>query len=395
MIKKIQDANVTKQTVILRLDFNIPYSNGKSNDISRIEKSKETILFLIKNANKVVIVSHFGRPNGNINEDLSLKKLLGYLQDILATDVTFLPSLEIEICRKEIRSAPFPSVFLLENIRFSKLEEENDPDFSFNLASLGDIYCNDAFSVSHRAHASTQGITNYIPSFAGFLVQRELKALSLVLDQPLKPVAAIVGGSKISTKIEILNNLSNKVDFLIIGGAMANTFLNAKGYGIGNSLTEKKMLKTAETLIKELKSKKTKLVLPQDIVCASSLNNVGDIQTLSVDSCPIDKMILDIGPLTQKYIIDIISKSKTLIWNGPLGAFEIPPFDQGTNSLAKYVANRSFKRKLTSVAGGGDTVSALKTSASLSKFSYVSTAGGAFLEWLEGKSLPGIESLKL
>ena len=237
MIKKIQDAKIKKQTVVVRLDLNVPYSNGKSSDTSRIEKTKETIQHLIKNENRVVILSHFGRPNGKINKDLSLRKLLGYLNEILNLDIKFLPSLEIDLCSKEIEAAPFPSIFLLENVRFSKLEELNDPDFSSKLASLGNVYCNDAFSVSHRAHASTQGITNYLPSFAGFLVQSELKALSLALDQPIKPVTAIVGGSKISTKIELLNNLSNKVEYLIIGGAMANTFLSAQGYGIGISLT--------------------------------------------------------------------------------------------------------------------------------------------------------------
>jgi len=395
MVKKIQDANVKKQTVVLRLDLNIPYSNGKSDDISRIEKSKETIIFLIKNANKVVIISHFGRPNGKINEDLSLKILLKYLQEALGINIIFLPSLEIDICKKEIDSAPFPSVFLLENLRFSRLEEDNSPGFSFKLASLGDIYCNDAFSVSHRAHASTQGITKYLPSFAGFLMQSELQALSLALDQPLKPIAAIVGGSKISTKIEILNNLSNRVDFLIIGGAMANTFLRAQGYGIGNSLTEDRMTETAREIIQEIKSKKCELVLPLDIVCANSLNKTTKTHIYSIDYCPKDQMILDIGPLTQKNIMDIIDKSKTLIWNGPLGAFETYPFDHGTNNIAIHAVKRTFEGQLISVAGGGDTVSALKKSASVSKFTYVSTAGGAFLEWLEGKSLPGVESLKL
>ena len=395
MIKKIQDAKIKKQTVVLRLDLNIPFSNGKSGDTSRIEKTKETIHYLIKNKNKVVIISHFGRPNGRINKDLSLRKLLGYLNEILNLDIKFLPSLEIDLWSKEIEAAPFPSIFLLENIRFSKLEELNDPDFSSKLSSLGDVFCNDAFSVSHRAHASTQGITNYIPSFAGFLVQSELKALSLALDKPLKPVTAIVGGSKISTKIELLDNLSNKVEYLIIGGAMANTFLSAQGYGIGISLTEKKMIHTAEKIIQELKYKKCELVLPLDIVCANSLNGKKEAKTFKVDCCPVDKMILDIGIQSQKNIMDIINKSKTLIWNGPLGAFETRPFDQGTNNIANFVANRTSKMQLISIAGGGDTVSALKTSASISKFSYVSTAGGAFLEWLEGKSLPGIESLKL
>ena len=395
MIKRIQDANAKKRTIVLRLDLNIPFSNGKSSDISRIEKVKDTIIFLIKNLNKVIIISHFGRPDGKINKDLSLKNLMGYLQELLNLEIIFLPSLEIDAHKKQINVAPYPSVFLLENLRFSKLEENNDPNFSFKLASLGDIYCNDAFSVSHRAHASTQGITNYLPSFGGFLVQSELKALSIALDQPSKPVAALVGGSKISTKIDILNNLSDKIDYLIIGGAMANTFLKAQGFEVGISLIETEMIKNAETIINGLKSKKCELVLPLDIVCAQALNFTADRHTFSVNGCPKDKMILDVGPLTCKKIMSLIDKTKTFIWNGPMGAFEVQPFDKGTNTIAKHVANRTIEKKLISIAGGGDTVSALKVSGSVPKFSYVSTAGGAFLEWLEGKSLPGIESLKL
>ena len=395
MIKKIQDAEAKNRTVILRLDLNIPFSNGKSNDISRIEKVKDTVLFLVKNSNKVVILSHFGRPKGKINKDLSLKNLLGYLEEILNLEIIFLPSLEIGIYKKQIASAPNPSVFLLENVRFSSLEENNDPDFSSKLASLGDIYCNDAFSASHRAHASTQGITNYLPSFAGFLIQNELKALSVGLDQPLKPVAAIVGGSKISTKIDVLNNLSNRIDYLIIGGAMANTFLKAQGFEVGVSLIETEMIMKAKAIIKDLKSKKCELVLPLDIVCSNTLIDVADVHTFDIDCCPTDKMILDVGPKSCRAIMSIIDKSKTFIWNGPLGAFEIKPFDKGTNTIAKYVAKRTVQKRLLSIAGGGDTVSALKASSSVPKFSYVSTAGGAFLEWLEGKSLPGIESLKL
>ena len=395
MIKRIQDANAKKRTIILRLDLNIPFSNGKSADISRIKKVKDTVLFLVKNLNKVIILSHFGRPDGKVNKDLSLIHLMGYLQKVLNLKIKFLPSLEIEMHKEQIESAPFPSVFLLENIRFSKLEENNDPTFSHKLASLGDIYCNDAFSVSHRAHASTQGITRHLPSFAGFLIQDELKALSMALDQPEQPVVALVGGSKISTKIDILNNLSDKIDYLIIGGAMANTFLKAQGYEVGVSLFEPKMIENAEKIISSLKSKECELVLPLDIVCAHGLDDIADGGTFNVNNCPKDRMILDVGPLTCKKIINVIDNSKTFIWNGPMGAFEIRPFDQGTNIIAKYVAKRTIEKKLISIAGGGDTVSALKISGSVPKFSYVSTAGGAFLEWLEGKSLPGVESLKL
>jgi phosphoglycerate kinase len=316
------------------------------------------------------------------------------MEDIFKIKIKFFPVLEFERCRKDIDSSPFPSVFLFENLRFLPQEENNDPDFSCNLASLGDVYCNDAFSVSHRAHASTQGITNYLPSFAGFLVQRELSALSLALDRPLKPVSAIVGGSKISTKLAILNHLADKVDFLIVGGAMANTFLKAQGYDVGKSLIEEKMIKIAKKILTDLELKNCKLVLPVDAVCASSLHEGDGAKTFNVDLCPSNKMILDIGPASQENIIKVINKSKTLIWNGPLGAFEFSPFDRATNELARYVAKSTSDNKITSVAGGGDTVSALKASCSAAKFSYVSTAGGAFLEWLEGKKLPGIESLK-
>ena len=255
-IKKIQDANIRKKTVVLRLDLNVPYSDGQIGDLSRIERAKKTVLFLINSSNKVVILSHFGRPNGKISADLSLRKILVHLEKIMGIKITFFSSFDLEVCQKKIHDAPFPSLFLLENIRYLRHEEKNDPDLSFQLGSLGDIYCNDAFSVSHRAHASTQGITNHLPSFAGFLMQKELTALSNALENPKKPVSAIVGGSKVSTKLDILNNLSDKVDFLIVGGAMANTFLNAQGFDIGTSLVEKKMLGTAKTIIEKLKSSK-------------------------------------------------------------------------------------------------------------------------------------------
>ena len=282
------------------------------------------MLFLIS-SNKVVILSHFGRPNGKISADLSLKKILVPLEKIIGIKITFFSSFDLEVCQKKIHDAPFPSLFLLENIRFLRHEEKNDPDLSFQLGSLGDIYCNDAFSVSHRAHASTQGITNHLPSFAGFLMQKELAALSNALENPTKPVSAIVGGSKVSTKLDILNNLSDKVDYLIVGGAMANTFLNAQGFDIGTSLVEKKMLGTAKTIIEKLKSSKCRLILPMDVICAHSLKDGVNTEIFKINSCPPNKMILDIGPLSQKNIQNIINKSKTVIWNGPLGAFEFQP----------------------------------------------------------------------
>ena len=394
LIRKLQDFNAKKKTVLLRLDFNVPIINGELTDSSRIERTVPTINFLLSQGAKVIIMSHFGRPKGAFKSNLSLEKLIKFIEPIFNKKLLFFPNFDFNKIRSEIESNPYPSLFLLENTRFLEGEEQNDIALSKELASLGDFFCNDAFSASHRAHASTEGISRFLPSCAGFLIQEELLALSETLEEPERPIAAIVGGAKISTKLNVLNNLIQKVDFLIIGGAMANTMLYAKGMKIGKSLIEIEMIDIAKNITSQANSTNCQIILPTDIVCAKSLEeNIASL-TYDSDNCPEDMMILDIGVKTQSYIKDVINKCKTLIWNGPLGAFEIKPFDESTLSIAKHVANNTKERKLRSVAGGGDTVSALKIASVENNLSYISTAGGAFLEWLEGKKLPGIESLK-
>jgi len=394
VIKALQDFDVKNKTVLLRLDLNVPIVNGVLTDASRIERTIPTINFLLKKGAKVVILSHFGRPNGTTDPNLSLKKLVNFIEPMVNNRVVFLPTFDILKNKLAIEKGSFPSLFLLENARFMKGEEKNDPILSAELASLGDIFCNDAFSTSHRAHATTEGISRYLPSCAGFLIQEELKALSEALENPEKPVSAIVGGSKISTKLNVLKNLIGKVDFLIIGGAMANTLLLAKGKKIGKSLVENDMLEIAKEIMKIAKTAKCEIILPIDIVCAENLTEGIPSSSYNSDSCPDNMMILDAGIKSEAHIKNFLTKSKTLIWNGPLGAFEIRPFEKSTVNIAKYAAERTIDRKLVSIAGGGDTLSALKIASVDKKFSYISTAGGAFLEWLEGKSLPGIESLK-
>ena len=394
LIQKLQDFNAKKKTVLLRLDFNVPIINGELTDASRIERTIPTINFLLSQGTKVIIMSHFGRPRGTFKSNLSLQKLIKFIEPILNKNLIFLPDFDVDKIKSELERNPFPSLFLLENTRFLKGEEENDIALSKELASIGDFFCNDAFSTSHRAHASTEGISRFLPSCAGFLIQEELSALSEALESPNRPIAAIVGGSKISTKLNVLNNLIQKVDFLIIGGAMANTMLYAKGMKIGKSLIETDMTDIAKNITIQAKATNCHIILPNDIVCAKLLKENVAYSTYESDSCPEEMMILDIGVKTQSYIKNVIDKCQTLIWNGPLGAFEIKPFDGSTVNIARHVANNTKEGKLRSVAGGGDTVSALKIASVENDLSYMSTAGGAFLEWLEGKKLPGIESLK-
>ena len=394
LIQKLQDFNAKKKTVLLRLDFNVPIINGELTDASRIERTIPTINFLLSQGTKVIIMSHFGRPGGTFKSNLSLQKLIKFIEPIFNKNLIFLPDFDVDKIKSELERNPFPSLFLLENTRFLKGEEENDIALSKELASIGDFFCNDAFSTSHRAHASTEGISKFLPSCAGFLIQEELSALSEALESPNRPIAAIVGGSKISTKLNVLNNLIQKVDFLIIGGAMANTMLYAKGMKIGKSLIETDMTDIAKNITIQAKATNCHIILPNDIVCAKLLKENVAYSTYESDSCPEGMMILDIGVKTQSYIKNVIDKCQTLIWNGPLGAFEIKPFDGSTIEIARHVANNTKEGKLRSVAGGGDTVSALKIASVENDLSYISTAGGAFLEWLEGKKLPGIESLK-
>ncbi len=394
VIQRLQDLDIKNKVVLLRLDFNVPIINGELADASRIERTVPTINYLLSQSTKVIIMSHFGRPEGDFKSDLSLGKLIKFIEPIINKKLKFLPSLNIDKIKSQIEKAPFQSIFFLENTRFLEGEEKNDITLSKELASLGDVFCNDAFSTSHRAHASTEGIARFLPSCAGFLIQEELQALSKALDEPQRPFVAIIGGSKISTKLNVLKNLIQKVDFLIIGGAMANTMLLAKGTNIGASLVETEMRDIAKDIIEEADASNCQIILPHDLVCAEQLRENVASGTFDGNNCPEKMMILDIGAKTQRYIEQIIDECKTLIWNGPLGAFEIKPFDRATVGIAKHVAINTKKGKLRSVAGGGDTISALKIASVENHLSYISTAGGAFLEWLEGKKLPGIESLK-
>ena len=394
LIQRLQDFNTKKKTVLLRLDFNVPIINGELTDASRIERTVPTIKFLLSQGAKVIIMSHFGRPNGAFKSDLSLENLIKFIEPIFNEKLIFLPNLDFKKINLEIESKPYPSLFLLENTRFMEGEEKNDIALSKELASLGDFFCNDAFSASHRKHASTVGIVKLLPSYSGLLLEKELLALSKALLNPKKPLVAIVGGSKVSTKITLLKNLVQKADHLIIGGGMANTFLHAKNKQIGRSLCEKNLSKLCKEILLSAKKFNCNIHLPIDIVCASNLKKKQQITTHNINFCPPDKMILDCGPNTVTKIWNILKKSNTLIWNGPLGAFETVPFNFSTEEVANLAAKLTKTDQLKSIAGGGDTLSALKSAEVLNDFSYVSYAGGAFLEWMEGKALPGIKALE-
>ncbi|MEM8627849.1 MAG: phosphoglycerate kinase, partial [Pseudomonadota bacterium] len=332
-------------------------------------------------------LAHLGRPKGAHVPDLSLAILRAPLAECLGTDVTFAAQLEPS-------AIVDGGVTLMENVRFEPGEEANDPAFAARLAALGAVYVNDAFSCAHRAHASTQGITAHLPSFAGLQMLAELDALSTALENPVRPVAAVVGGAKVSTKIPVLENLVGKVDVLIIGGGMANTFLAQRGYEVGTSLHEADQLETVERVLTAAQAAGCKILLPSDFIAADAFSADADQVTVPADQCPADRMILDVGPATVGELRDAISTCRTILWNGPMGAFEMAPFANGTVMLAKAVAALTRDGKLTSVAGGGDTVAALNAAGVAGDFSYVSTAGGAFLEWLEGRTLPGVAALQ-
>ncbi len=372
--------NLSGKTVLLRADLNVPVQEGKITDTTRIDRVRPTIDELKKRGAKIIILSHFGRPKGQENLEFSLSFLPEALSKKWNTEVTF-----------EIGD----NVVLLENLRFNAGEEANDTGFAKELASKGDYYVNDAFSVSHRAHASVEAITNFIPSYAGRLMEIELKSLSEALETPERPVTAVVGGAKISTKLELLGNLIKKVDTLILGGGMANTFLKADGLNIGKSLCENEMLGIAKEIMADAKTHKCNLVLPVDVVVADEFKANSPHETVKSKHVPNDQMILDAGEDTIKHCKELLDLTKTLVWNGPMGAFELEPFDKGTNALASYAGQLTKQGKLLSVAGGGDTVSALEQAGAAGDFTYISTAGGAFLEWLEGKKLPGVAALKI
>lgn len=386
--------DINGKRVLVRVDLNVPFSDGRVTDTTRIERVAPTITELSGKGAKVILMAHFGRPKGQVVPEMSLKPIVHAVEEVLDHAVAFADDCVGEPAEKAIAAMRAGDILLLENTRFHKGEEKNDPDFVAALAANGDVYVNDAFSAAHRAHASTEGLGHHMPAYAGRTMQAELEALESGLGNPKHPVVAIVGGAKVSTKIDLLENLIDKVDALVIGGGMANTFVAAKGIDVGKSLCEHDLADTARTIMAKAEKTGCAIVLPVDGVVAGEFKANAANETVAIDAIPTDKMMLDVGPQSVKTINEWIEKAETLVWNGPLGAFEIEPFDAATVAAAKFAAERTKDGKLTSVAGGGDTVSALNHAGVKDDFSYVSTAGGAFLEWMEGKVLPGVEILK-
>ena len=393
-VKTIDDIDVAGKRVLVRVDFNVPMKDGKVTDTTRIDRTVPSLTELAGKGAKVIILSHLGRPKGKKNMEFTQKPVAEALSKVLGNPVAFAPDC-IGADAKKVVDALRPGEFaMLENVRFYAEEEKNDPEFAKKLAELGDILVSDAFSASHRAHASVEALARLIPSVAGRLMQAEIEALSAALESPKHPAAALVGGAKISTKLDVLGNLTEKVDQIIIGGAMANTFLAAQGKEVGKSLCEHDMLDNAKAIMEKAEKAGCEIVLPTDAVVASEFKEGTPFATVSVDNVPADKMILDVGPNSIRDLDSRLAGLKTLMWNGPLGAFEVSPFDKGTNEVAQEAAKLTKEGKLMSVAGGGDTVAALAHAGVEGDFSYVSTAGGAFLEWLEGKTLPGVAVLR-
>ncbi len=389
--KTLDDMALAGKVVLTRVDINVPMDGTVVTDTTRIDKIVPTVNDILAKGGKVVLLAHFGRPKGKPVPEMSLKLVQPALEQALGRKVTFMerPS------RAAIDALPQGSVVLAENTRFSPMEEANDPQIAQFLAGLGDVFCNDAFSAAHRAHASTTGVAHLLPSCAGRLMQEELRALEAALGTPKRPVVAVVGGAKVSTKIELLANLVTKVDHLVIGGGMANTFLVAEGIEVGRSLDERDMAETAREIIRKAQGAGCAIHLPVDLVVAREFKAGAASEVVGLRDCPVDAMILDAGPKTVAAIEVVFAACKTLIWNGPLGAFEIEPFDMATNAAAKAAARLTKAGKLISVAGGGDTVSALNQAGAAADFTFISTAGGAFLEWMEGKELPGVAALKV
>jgi phosphoglycerate kinase len=392
-LKTTEGLDLKAKRVLVRADLNVPVKGGKVTDATRLERLVPGLRDLASRGARVVVISHFGRPKGAPDPQFSLRPVADKLGEFLALPVAFAEDCVGEPAERTVSALLPGRVAVLENLRFHKGEEKNDPAFAARLAALGDLFVSDAFSTAHRAHASTDAITRLLPSYAGPLMMEEIGALRSVLDNPKRPVAAIIGGAKVSTKIPILTNLAAKVDKLIIGGGMANTFLLAQGVGIGRSLAEPDFISTALEIMRAAKARSCEVVLPPDVVVAEKFEAGAPSRVYPVLETPADQMILDVGPKAVAHYIDVLSRCSTLLWNGPLGAFEIAPFGEGTFALARAAGTATQAGKLTSVAGGGDTVAALNAAGVTAKFSYVSTAGGAFLEWLEGRELPGIAAL--
>lgn len=395
-LNTLDNVDVTNKKVLLRVDYNVPMQDGKIENFERIERSLVTIKELLSKGATVILISHMGRPSGTgFEAKCSLKPIAKILEEVLQHEVYFASDCVGVLAEEAVNKLPAGSIIMLENLRFHKEETENDPQFSKDLASLADIYVNDAFSTAHRAHASTEGITNYLPSYAGRLMETEVRALEMALNKPKSPVVAVVGGAKVSTKLAVLHNLVKKVDSIIIGGGMGSTFLYAQGVNVQRSLHEPSMKEEALKILDEAKANNCEIVLPVDARMAQDLApNVPTIMH-SNKEVPEGYEILDAGEQSIELFKGVLSRANTILWNGPLGAFEVPPFEKATYALAQYAAEMTKNKGVVSVAGGGDTVSALEKAGVYKDFTYVSTAGGAFLEWMEGKSLPGVEALLL
>jgi len=392
--KTLDDMDFAGKVALVRVDINVPVESGQVTDATRIEKIVPTVKDILAKGGMPVLLAHFGRPKGKVVPEMSLKVTLPALEKALGQKVQFAEDCVGVEAKKAVAAMKPGDVLLLENTRFHEGEEKNDPLMAAGLAALGQIYVNDAFSAAHRAHASTEGIARLMPSCAGRLMEAELKALNAALGDPERPVVAVVGGAKVSTKLDLLGNLVTKVNHLVIGGGMANTFLVAKGIQVGKSLAEHDMADTAREILGKADAAGCVIHLPVDVVIAREFKAGAASEVVAADACPADAMILDAGPQSVAEIGKVFAASRTLIWNGPLGAFEIAPFDMATNAAAAAAAELTRAGKLVSVAGGGDTVAALNKAGVSDDFTFISTAGGAFLEWMEGKELPGVAALQ-
>ncbi|MFQ5784252.1 MAG: phosphoglycerate kinase [Alphaproteobacteria bacterium] len=393
--RTLDDLDAAGKRVLVRVDLNVPMEDGRVADATRIERIAPTLNELAEAGARVVVLSHFGRPKGKASPALSLKPLAAPLAAALGgRAVAFAADCIGPEAERAVAALDAGGVVLAENLRFHAGEMRNDPDFAAALARLGEVYVDDAFSAAHRAHASVVGVARLLPAYAGRLMQAELEALDAALENPARPVAAVIGGAKVSTKLAMLGHLVGRVDLLVIGGAMANTFLHANGVAVGKSLCERDMAETARNILKRARAAGCEVLLPSDAVVTARFEAAAPHRTVPIDRVPEDAMILDIGPESAAAIAARLESARTVIWNGPLGAFELDGFDAGTNAVAGAVARLTREAKLTSIAGGGDTIAALAKAGALDAFSYVSTAGGAFLEWLEGKELPGVAALR-
>ena len=392
--RTLDDADLQGKRVLVRVDLNVPMADGRVSDDTRIRAVAPTIAEIAKKGGRVILLAHFGRPKEGPEAKFSLRQIVPAVEAVLGRTVAFADDCIGPAAEAAVGAMKDGDVLLLENTRFHKAEEKNEPAFVDALAKLGDLYVNDAFSAAHRAHASTEGLAHRLPAFAGRSMQREIEALEAALASPKRPVVAVIGGAKVSSKIDVLENLAGKVDALVIGGGMANTFLLAKGVAVGKSLAEPDLADTARRILAAAEKANCAVVLPVDVVVAKEFREGAASRVVDAGAVAPDDMILDVGPQSVAAVDAWIDKAATLVWNGPLGAFEVPPFDRATVAAAKHAAERTARGGLLSVAGGGETVAALHHAGAADGFSFVSTAGGAFLEWLEGKALPGVEVLR-